>query len=76
MPDSDDYEHKPTAYDLVAIGIFKLVKSALLLGLGIGLILGRDRDLGQVASDWIDAVWIGRPLDSISWSPPLVSPSI
>jgi uncharacterized membrane protein (DUF2068 family) len=62
MPVSDEFEHKPTAYGLVAIGIFKLVKSALLLGLGIGLILGRDRDLGQVASHWIDAVWIGRPL--------------
>ena len=62
MPASDVIEHEPTAYGLVAIGIFKLVKSVLLLGLGIGLVLGRDRDLGQVASHWIDAVWIGRPL--------------
>jgi uncharacterized membrane protein (DUF2068 family) len=62
MPTSDEIERKPTAYGLVAIGVFKLVKSALLLGLGIGLIFGRNRDLGQVASHWIDAVWVGRPL--------------
>jgi uncharacterized membrane protein (DUF2068 family) len=62
MPTSNENERKPTAYGLVAIGIFKLVKSVLLLCLGIGLVLGRDRDLGQVASHWIDAVWIGRPL--------------
>lgn len=62
MPTSDEREHKHAAYGLVVIGIFKLIKSALLLGLGVGLILGRDRDLGQVASNWIDAVWISRPM--------------
>jgi uncharacterized membrane protein (DUF2068 family) len=50
-----------TNFGLVAIGILKLLKSVLLLGLGAGLIYGRDRDLGQVASQWINTLWIGRP---------------
>jgi uncharacterized membrane protein (DUF2068 family) len=46
---------------LVAIGIFKLIKSVLLLALGIGLLYGRGHDLGEVASRWINSLWIGRP---------------
>jgi uncharacterized membrane protein (DUF2068 family) len=61
MPASDGFEQRPSGYGLVAIGIFKLVKSIVLLGLGIGLVYGRDQDLGQVASRWINTLWIGRP---------------
>jgi uncharacterized membrane protein (DUF2068 family) len=57
---SGQSEQRRTNFGLVAIGIFKLVKSALLLGLGVGLVYGRDRDLGQVASHWINTLWIGR----------------
>ena len=46
---------------IVAIGIFKLTKSAILLALGIALIRCRNRDLGEVASQWISNVWLGRP---------------
>lgn len=46
---------------LVAIGILKLVKSILLLGLGMGLVYWRDQDIGQVASHWIDALWVSHP---------------
>jgi uncharacterized membrane protein (DUF2068 family) len=46
---------------IVAIGIFKLAKSAILLALGIALIRCRNRDLGEVASRWISNVWLGRP---------------
>jgi uncharacterized membrane protein (DUF2068 family) len=62
MPDSGQTRQERTAFALVAIGIFKLVKSSLLLCLGIGLIYWRDQDLGQVASHWIDTLWVGRPL--------------
>jgi uncharacterized membrane protein (DUF2068 family) len=61
MPPSGQSKQKRTNFGLVAIGIFKLVKSMLLLGLGIGLLCGRDHDLGQVASHWINTLWIGRP---------------
>ena len=57
---SGQSEQRRTNFGLVAIGIFKLVKSSLLLGLGVGLVYGRDRDLGQVASHWINTLWIGR----------------
>jgi uncharacterized membrane protein (DUF2068 family) len=57
---SGQFKQKRTNFGLVAIGIFKLVKSSLLLGLGVGLVYGRDRDLGQVASHWINTLWIGR----------------
>lgn len=60
MPFSDDGRKARTSSTLVVIGIFKLLKSGLLLSLGIGLVYWRDRDLGQVASDWINAVWVGR----------------
>ena len=46
---------------IVAIGIFKLAKSAILLTLGIALIRCRNRDLGEVASRWIANVGLGRP---------------
>jgi uncharacterized membrane protein (DUF2068 family) len=45
---------------IIAIGIFKLVKSASLLALGIALIHWRNKDLGDVASRWITRVWLGR----------------
>lgn len=46
---------------LIAIGIFKLVKSALLVALGLALVRWRDQAIGSVASDWIDSLWVGRP---------------
>jgi uncharacterized membrane protein (DUF2068 family) len=46
---------------LVAIGVFKLVKSVSLFALGVGLIHWRGQDLGHVASRWINTLWIGRP---------------
>src|SRR5436190_3415572 len=46
---------------IVAIGIFKLAKSAIVLARGIALIRCRNRDLGEIASRWISNVWLGRP---------------
>jgi uncharacterized membrane protein (DUF2068 family) len=62
MSTSGQSKQHRTNFGLVVIGMFKLVKSTLLLGLGIALLYGRDRDLGQLASHWIAAVSIGRPL--------------
>jgi len=45
---------------IVAIGIFKLAKSAILLALGVTLISCRNKDLGEVASRWMTNVWLGR----------------
>jgi uncharacterized membrane protein (DUF2068 family) len=56
----DGLSLKP-GFGLVAIGILKLVKSALLFVLGIGLIHWRQQDLGQVASYWINTLWVSRP---------------
>jgi uncharacterized membrane protein (DUF2068 family) len=61
MSSSGQVQEKRSNFGLVAIGVFKLIKSVLLLGLGIGLVYGRDQDLGQVASHWINTLWIGRP---------------
>ena len=61
MPPLDESRQERSAIALVAIGIFKLVKSVLLFVLGIGLIHWRNQDLGQVASNWIDTLWVGRP---------------
>ena len=61
MPVSGQSKQRQTTFGIVAIGIYKLVKSILLLGLGIGLVYGRDQDLGQVASHCISTLWVGRP---------------
>lgn len=45
---------------LIAIGIFRLVKSTLLFALGIVLICYRDEDLGTLASHWISELWLSR----------------
>jgi uncharacterized membrane protein (DUF2068 family) len=45
---------------IVAIGLFKLAKSAILLALGVTLISCRNKDLGEVASRWMANVWLGR----------------
>src|SRR5689334_2059476 len=50
-----------SSFGLLAIGVFKLVKSVSLLALGIMLLRWRHEDVGDRASDWIDAIWIGRP---------------
>jgi uncharacterized membrane protein (DUF2068 family) len=55
-------KHHRTNVGLVVIGVFKLVKSTLLLGLGIGLLLGRDRDLGQIASRWVNELSISHSI--------------
>jgi uncharacterized membrane protein (DUF2068 family) len=46
---------------LVAIGVFKLVKSILLFALGLVLIFWQDQGLGQVAQRWMNTLWAGRP---------------
>ena len=61
MPPSNESRQERSAIALIAIGILKLVKSFLLFVLGIGLIHWRDQDLGEVASQWINTLWIGRP---------------
>jgi uncharacterized membrane protein (DUF2068 family) len=47
-------------YGLIAIGIFKLVKSTLLFALGMVLICYRDEGLGTLASHWISKLWLSR----------------
>ena len=61
MPPLDESRQERSAVALIAIGIFKLVKSVLLFVLGIGLVQWREQDLGQFASNWINTLWIGRP---------------
>ena len=61
MASFDASRHEKTAIALIAIGILKLVKSALLFLLGIGLIHWRGQDLGQVASHWTNTLWVSRP---------------
>jgi uncharacterized membrane protein (DUF2068 family) len=46
---------------IVAIGMFKLVKSASLLALGIALVHWRHKDLGEVAARWLKDAWLARP---------------
>ena len=57
----DAYRQERTRVALVAIGIFKLVKSVSLFTLGTALVHWRGQDLGQVASQWINMFWLGRP---------------
>src|SRR3954467_6545753 len=45
---------------IVAIGVLKLAKSLSLLVLGAALIHWRNKDLGAVASQWIDKLWLSR----------------
>jgi uncharacterized membrane protein (DUF2068 family) len=59
---SGQSKHHRTNAGLVLIGVFKLVKSTLLLGLGIGLLFSRDRDLGQIASYWINELSISHSI--------------
>ena len=66
LPPRDASRREKSSFALVAIGVFSLVKSVPLLVLGIGLIHWRQQDLGEVASQWIDRLWIGRShFDSI-----------
>jgi uncharacterized membrane protein (DUF2068 family) len=66
MPSVADSRPKRSGIALVAIGVFKLVKCALLGGLGIALVHWRNQDLGDVASHWINVLSVGRPfLESI-----------
>lgn len=62
MPPLDKSRQERTAVALLAIGVFKLVKSILLFGLGIGLVYWRHQDLGEAASHWINTLWLGRPV--------------
>ena len=61
MTDFSESQQERSNFALVAIGVFKLVKSVLLLLLGIGLIHWHKQNLGEVASHWINTLWIGRP---------------
>jgi uncharacterized membrane protein (DUF2068 family) len=61
MPPSLESRHEKSSFALVAIGIFKLVKCTLLAALGIALVHWRNQDVGEVASHWINKLWIGRP---------------
>jgi uncharacterized membrane protein (DUF2068 family) len=45
---------------IVAIGVFKLTKSVLLLALGVALIRWHDQDLGAVASQWVNKIWLSH----------------
>lgn len=45
---------------IVAIGLFKLIKSVTLFAVGIALIHWRHADLGQVASHWVSKLWLSR----------------
>src|SRR5215208_843835 len=60
MPAVAKHPHGESDWAIVAIGSFKLAKSAGLLALGIALIYYRNKDLGEVASRWITNVWLGR----------------
>ena len=61
MLSSNASRQERSAIALIAIGILKLVKSFLLFVLGIGLIHWRQEDLGEVASQWINMLWMSRP---------------
>ena len=52
---------KKSDWAIVAIGLFKLAKSAILLALGIALVHWRHKDLGEVAARWLKDAWLGRP---------------
>src|SRR6476661_2664464 len=52
---------KMSDWAIVAIGMFKLVKSVLLVALGIALVHWRHEDLGNVAARWLKDAWLARP---------------
>src|SRR6188472_2185903 len=54
-------QDKKSDWVIVAIGLFKLVKCAGLLTLGIALVHWRHKDLGEVAARWLKDTWLGRP---------------
>jgi uncharacterized membrane protein (DUF2068 family) len=60
MPAVAKHSHGKSDWAIVAIGSFKLAKSAGLLTLGIALVCYRNKNLGEVASRWITNVWLGR----------------
>jgi uncharacterized membrane protein (DUF2068 family) len=61
MLTSSKSQKRKSGWALVAIGIFKLVKSITLFALGIGLVYWRGQDIAQATSEWINAFWLGRP---------------
>jgi uncharacterized membrane protein (DUF2068 family) len=54
-------QDKKSDWAIVAIGLFKLVKSVSLLALGIALVHWRHEDLGKVAARWLKDAWLARP---------------
>jgi len=60
MPPTNASRKERSGWALVAIGVFKLVKSLTLLALGSGLVYWRGQDLSQIASEWINTFWLGR----------------
>ena len=61
MQDVANCRDKKSDWAIVAIGMFKLVKSVLLLALGIALVHWRHEDLGNVAARWLKDAWLARP---------------
>jgi uncharacterized membrane protein (DUF2068 family) len=61
MQDVANRRDKKSDWAIVAIGLFKLVKSASLLALGIALVHWRHEDLGEVAARWLKDAWLARP---------------
>src|SRR3954454_13098628 len=60
MHDVAKYRNGKSDWAIIAIGIFKVAKSAILLALGVTLISCRNKDLGEIASRWMANVWLGR----------------
>ncbi len=60
-PASAEFRPDKSSLALIAIGISELVKSVLLTVLGIALVYWRNEDMGELASQWIDALWLSRP---------------
>jgi uncharacterized membrane protein (DUF2068 family) len=61
MHDMANRRNKKSDWAIVAIGLFKLVKSVSLLVLGIALVHWRHEDLGKVAAGWLKDAWLARP---------------
>jgi uncharacterized membrane protein (DUF2068 family) len=47
-------------WTIIAIGLFKLIKSVTLCAVGVALVHWRHADLGQVASRWVSKLWLSR----------------
>lgn len=64
MATRDQHSH---ATGLLLIAIFKLIKGALLIAVGIGALKLLHRDVAEVAAEWIDALRIDPDNRYIHW---------